>query len=83
MVAERVWASARASRATIPRARREPQSYGQVGHEMRRALTRSVDDLPDMCVIKIVPCGNFVTYGIGIPMLQMRQPEKALARVPV
>ena len=55
----------------------------EVEPEMRRALTRSVDDLPDMCVIKIVPCGNFVTYGIGIPMLQMRQPEKALARVPV
>lgn len=48
---------------------------------LRDALTRGVDDLPTMCAIRIVPAGNFVTYGIGIPMMQMRHPEKALARV--
>jgi hypothetical protein len=55
----------------------------EVDPDLRQALTRGVDDLPAMCAIKIVPSGNFVTYGIGIPMMQMRHPEKALARVPV
>jgi hypothetical protein len=46
-------------------------------------LLRGVgDDLP-MCVIEIEPVGLFVTYGIGIPPLQMRHPQKALARIPV
>ncbi len=55
----------------------------EVDPEMRRQLMRGVDDIGDMCVVRIEPYGNFVTYGIGIPMMQMRQPEKALARVPV
>lgn len=50
---------------------------------LRNDLMRGVGDLPDTCVIRIEPKGRFVTYGIGIPMWQMRQPEKALARVPV
>jgi hypothetical protein len=38
MVAESLWVSARGSRATISRARLEPQSYGQAGHVERRAM---------------------------------------------
>ncbi len=53
----------------------------QVDADIRGALTRGIDDIPDMCAIKIVPKGNFVTYGIGIPVMQMRHPEKSLARV--
>jgi hypothetical protein len=34
-------------------------------------------------IIEIVPEGAFVTYGIGIPLRTMRDPEKARARVPV
>jgi len=49
-----------------------------------RKLTRGVgDDVGDICVIEIVPEGRFVTYGIGIPPMQMRHPDMALARVPV
>ena len=54
-----------------------------VAPEIREDLTRGIDDIPSMCAIKIVPTGNFVTYGIGIPVMQMRHPEKSLARVPV
>ena len=54
-----------------------------VAEDLRKDLMRGVGDLPDTCVIRIEPTGRFVTYGIGIPMWQMRQPEKALARVPV
>ena len=51
--------------------------------DLRTALTRGVGDLGDICVIRIEPTGRFVTYGIGIPMWQMRDPRLALARVPV
>ena len=50
---------------------------------VRQALTKGIDDMGDMCAIKIVPKGNFVTYGIGVPAMTMRHPDKSLARVPV
>jgi len=55
----------------------------EVESDIREALTRGIDDMPNTCAIKIVPKGNFVTYGIGIPAMEMRHPEKSLARVPV
>jgi hypothetical protein len=35
------------------------------------------------CVIELTPQGHFLTYGIGVSMMAMRDPEVALARVPV
>jgi hypothetical protein len=34
-------------------------------------------------IIEIVPEGAFVTYGLGIPLMKMRDPVAARARVPV
>jgi hypothetical protein len=34
-------------------------------------------------IIEIAPEGTFVTYGIGVPLLKMRNPELSRARVPV
>lgn len=34
-------------------------------------------------VIEIVPEGSFVMYGLGVPLMKMRDPAKARARVPV
>jgi hypothetical protein len=34
-----------------------------------------------MCVIEVQPVGDFITYGVGIPLMTMRQPEKARGRV--
>jgi len=34
-------------------------------------------------VIEIQPVGKFLTYGVGVPMTQMRNPALARARVPV
>ena len=34
-------------------------------------------------VIEIVPKGTFVTYGVGVPLRQMRDTARARARVPV
>jgi hypothetical protein len=55
----------------------------EIDDDLRVKLMRGVSDIGDTCVIRIEPVGRFVTYGIGIPMWQMRQPEKALARIPV
>ena len=35
------------------------------------------------CVIELTPEGNFLTYGIGVSLMAMRDPEVAQARVPV
>lgn len=34
-------------------------------------------------VIRITPLGHFVTYGVGVSLLTMRDPERARARVAV
>lgn len=34
----------------------------------------------DSCLIEIVPEKEFITYGVGIPLMQMRHPEKARGR---
>ena len=35
------------------------------------------------CIIEIRPTGHFVTYGVGVSLLDMRYPEKARGRAPV
>ncbi len=35
------------------------------------------------CIIEIHPTGHFATYGVGVSLLDMRDPEKARGRTPV
>jgi hypothetical protein len=35
------------------------------------------------CVIELVPEGRFLTYGIGVSLMDMADPASAMARVPV
>ena len=35
------------------------------------------------CIIELVPEGRFLTYGIGVSLMDMADPARALARVPV
>ena len=35
------------------------------------------------CLIEVTPEGEFITYGIGIPLMKMRDPELARGRAPV
>ena len=52
--------------------------------ELRTALTRGIDVASmKMCAVRVAPVGRFVTYGIGVPLMKMRRPGEALARVPV
>ena len=34
-------------------------------------------------VLEVEVQGDFITYGVGIPLMQMRHPEIARGRVPV
>jgi hypothetical protein len=35
------------------------------------------------CIVEVIPDGEFLTYGIGVPLSRMRTPAAARARVPV
>jgi hypothetical protein len=55
--------------------------------DLLQAVFRQMADdqtmMADSCLIEVTPQKEFVTYGVGIPMLQMRDPEKARGRAPV
>ena len=48
-------------------------------------VTANHDDemVPSSCLIEITPDKEFVIYGVGIPLMQMRHPEQARGRAPV
>jgi hypothetical protein len=50
-----------------------------------KELTRLVPDdrKATSCVLELVPEGSFVTYGVGVSLMDMRDPAVALAHVPV
>jgi hypothetical protein len=35
------------------------------------------------CIVEVIPEGEFVTYGLGVSLAEMRTPAIARARVPV
>ena len=55
--------------------------------EIVRAIFRGMADdralMAGSCLIEVMPINDFVTYGIGIPLLKMRDPKQARGRVPV
>ncbi len=61
------------------------------GQDASIGLTRSVfrhladdqDFMKDNCIIEVTPVGDFITYGVGIPLMQMREPERSQGRAPV
>ena len=56
---------------------------GDIQHALFRGFESDQEMLATTSVIEIVPQGDFVTYGVGIPLMQMRFPEKARGRAPV
>jgi hypothetical protein len=62
----------------------EPAKVGKdVLFALLRGLTEDQERLATMCIIEIEPVGDFITYGVGIPLMQMRDTEKARGRAPV
>lgn len=61
--------------------------WDDVTSEVKNSLFRgmAVDDefVKGTCVLEIQPRGRFLTYGVGVSLLDMRDPEKASGSVPV
>jgi len=51
-------------------------------HGLLRGLETNKEMLETMCVIVVKPIGDFITYGVGIPLMAMRDTEKASGRAP-
>jgi hypothetical protein len=52
-------------------------------HAILHGTDPNADTVADSCMIEVTPEKEFVTYGIGISLMQMRYPEKARGRAPV
>lgn len=59
----------------------------QVSEKIVQALFRGMDLSPEtsppFAIIEVTPKKEFITYGVGVSLLTMRDQEKALGRVPV
>jgi hypothetical protein len=60
--------------AGSPQARSRLKELGSLVPVERRASA---------CIIEVVPEGEFLTYALGVPLRQMRDPAAAQARIPV
>ena len=48
-----------------------------------RGMAEDPERLADTCLIEVMPVKDFITYGIGVSLMQMRDPNLARGRVPV
>jgi hypothetical protein len=55
----------------------------EILHALLRGGENDPENLARLSVLEIEPQGEFITYGIGVPLMQMRYPDKARGRVPV
>lgn len=55
--------------------------------DLLRAVFRGMADDParvaNSCLIEVTPRGEFVTYGVGVSLMEMRDPAKARGRATV
>jgi len=55
----------------------------EVLHALLRGLETDTEMLETMCIIEIQPEGDFITYGVGVSLMTMRDTEAARGRAPV
>lgn len=55
----------------------------EIVHKLYRGVETDAGLLQDTAVIKVVPVGEFITYGVGVSLMDMRIPEKARGRAAV
>jgi hypothetical protein len=48
-----------------------------------RGMEKDADRLAEICVIEVEPVGDFITYGVGVTLMQMRDPALARGRTAV
>jgi nitroimidazol reductase NimA-like FMN-containing flavoprotein (pyridoxamine 5'-phosphate oxidase superfamily) len=51
--------------------------------KLSRGLSKDEQTMAASCVIEVTPQKDFITYGVGVPLMQMRFPDKARGRVAV
>jgi uncharacterized pyridoxamine 5'-phosphate oxidase family protein len=56
---------------------------GDILHALLRGNESNAEALATLSVLEIEPKGEFVTYGIGIPLIKMSDPKLARGRAPV
>lgn len=56
---------------------------GEILHPLLHGLESNPEKLVGLSVLEIEPHGEFVTYGIGIPLIQMSDPAKARGRTSI
>jgi hypothetical protein len=62
----------------------DPQEVSaDVLQSLFRGLQTDAEMMNTTSVIEIEPVGEFITYGVGVSMMTMREPEKARGRAPV
>ena len=52
-------------------------------HDLFRGMETNPETSRAFSIIEVTPVGDFITYGVGVPLLTMRDTEKARGRVAV
>ncbi|MEE8355932.1 MAG: pyridoxamine 5'-phosphate oxidase family protein [Anaerolineales bacterium] len=52
-------------------------------HSVYRHMADDQELMKESCLIEVIPKGDFLTYGVGISLMEMRNPELARGRAPV
>lgn len=55
----------------------------QVLQKLYRDMVKDENAMAASCVIEVIPEREFLTYGVGVSLLEMRDPHKAMGRAPV
>jgi hypothetical protein len=62
----------------------EPKEVGkEVLYALLHSLAEDQERTATMCIIEIEPVDDFLTYGVGVRMLEIRDTTKAWGRVPL
>lgn len=63
------------------------REFEEVNDSILQSLMRGLHTDPDVrqttCVIEVTPVKDFVTYGVGVSLMTMRDPQQARGRAPV
>ena len=55
----------------------------EIVHSLLRGVEADAERAAGIVIIRVQPTGDFVTYGVGVPLLTMRKTEAARGRAPV
>jgi len=55
----------------------------EIIQKLFQGMEFSTEEKADLRIIEVTPDGDFITYGVGVSMMEMRDQEKARGRVAV